>query len=301
MSQLEGQLKQTPSRADLDNARKQSDDLRSQLAQATEQLKSSQGRVGQLEGQLKQVASSADLDNARKQTDNLQSQFAQATEQLKSSQGRINQLEGQLKSASADLDNARKQSDDLRSQLSTAMAIAEKPKKVETTALKSTPTPTSATTAAVARAGDQTEAFEHPEVTTKGQPLDSEGNKGLTDLASSGSLPLAAGPAAVLREPARPLIERSPPSADTSMLLARGDSLLGMGDIASARLFYERAADTGDGQAALRLGETYDPAFLERARLRVQGDRARAVLWYQRARELGASEAEILLKGAQVR
>jgi TPR repeat protein len=85
------------------------------------------------------------------------------------------------------------------------------------------------------------------------------------------------------------------------MLLARGDSLLGVGDIASARLFYERAADIGDGQAALRLGETYDPAFLERARLRVQGDRARAVLWYQRARELGASEAEILLKGAQVR
>jgi hypothetical protein len=286
-----------------DPARKQSDDLRSKLAQATEQLKSSQGRVSQLEAQLKQVPSSADLDNARKQSDDLRSQLAQATEQLKSPQGRVSQLEAQLKQvpSSADLDNARKQSDDLRSQLSTAMAIAEKPKKVETTALKSTPTPTSATTAAVARAGDETEAFEHPEVTTKGQPLDSEGNKGLTAPTSSGSLALAAVPAAVLPEPARPLSERSPPSADTSMLLARGDSLLGVGDIASARLFYERAADIGDGQAALRLGETYDPAFLERARLRVQGDRARAVLWYQRARELGASEAEILLKGAQVR
>ena len=85
------------------------------------------------------------------------------------------------------------------------------------------------------------------------------------------------------------------------MLLARGDSLLGVGDVASARLFYERAANGGDGQAALRLGETYDPAFLERARLRVQGDAARAVFWYGRARELGASEVEILLKGAQVR
>jgi TPR repeat protein len=88
---------------------------------------------------------------------------------------------------------------------------------------------------------------------------------------------------------------------ETAPLVERGDRLFGVGDIASARLFYERAADAGDGQAALRLGETYDPAFLERAQLRVQGDRALAVFWYQRARELGASEAEILLKGAQAR
>jgi hypothetical protein len=90
-------------------------------------------------------------------------------------------------------------------------------------------------------------------------------------------------------------------SAETAPLVERGDRLFGVGDIASARLFYERAADAGDGQAALRLGETYDPAFLERAQLRVQGDRALAVFWYRRARELGASEAEILLKGAQAR
>jgi TPR repeat protein len=77
--------------------------------------------------------------------------------------------------------------------------------------------------------------------------------------------------------------------------LARGDSLLGVGDVTSARLFYERGADAGDGQAALRLGETYDPSFLERARLRaVRGDPAAAVFWYRRARNLGGAEAEIL-------
>jgi TPR repeat protein len=70
--------------------------------------------------------------------------------------------------------------------------------------------------------------------------------------------------------------------------------------VASARLFYERAADAGNGEAALRLGETYDPNFLERAKLRaVQGDLKAAVHWYRRARELGVVEAEILLKGIQ--
>jgi TPR repeat protein len=83
--------------------------------------------------------------------------------------------------------------------------------------------------------------------------------------------------------------------------LERGNRLFAVGDIASARLFYERAADSGDGQAALRLGETYDPAFLQRAQLRVPGNRALAVFWYRRARELGVAEAEILLKGMQTK
>jgi len=72
--------------------------------------------------------------------------------------------------------------------------------------------------------------------------------------------------------------------------------------VASARLFYERAADAGNGEAALRLGETFDPNFLKRAKLRaVQGDAAAAVFWYRRARELGVAEAEILLKGIQTK
>jgi TPR repeat protein len=88
---------------------------------------------------------------------------------------------------------------------------------------------------------------------------------------------------------------------ETTPLLEQGNRLFAVGNIASARLFYERAADSGDGQAALRLGETYDPAFLQRTQLRVAGNRALAVYWYRRARELGTSEAEILLKDAQNR
>jgi TPR repeat protein len=86
-------------------------------------------------------------------------------------------------------------------------------------------------------------------------------------------------------------------AAEVSALLTRGDSLLGAGDVASARQFYERATDAGNPQAALRLGETYDPSFLALAGLNgVRGDLAVATRWYRRARELGNPEAEILLK-----
>jgi len=96
--------------------------------------------------------------------------------------------------------------------------------------------------------------------------------------------------------PAPPTRERSLSNGDVTVLLARGDSLFGSGDLTSARLFYERAANAGNGQAALRLGETYDPHFLDQARLRgARGDAAAAVFWYERARDLGMSEAEVLV------
>jgi len=82
-------------------------------------------------------------------------------------------------------------------------------------------------------------------------------------------------------------------------LRARGDVLFGAGDIVSARLFYERAAEGGDGQAALQLGETYDPEFLKRAGITgIRGDSATAKRWYRQASGLGASEAQILLNSA---
>ena len=84
---------------------------------------------------------------------------------------------------------------------------------------------------------------------------------------------------------------------EVAALLARGDGLLANGDIASARLCYERAADGGNAQAALRLGESYDPAFLVQTQLNgVRGDKKAAARWYQRAIELGANEADTLLK-----
>jgi hypothetical protein len=96
--------------------------------------------------------------------------------------------------------------------------------------------------------------------------------------------------------------EPSGRAAATSFLVQRGDQLFGRGEIASARLFYERAAEAGDGQAALRLGETFDPAFLQSIHVRsMRGDLPAAEYWYRRAGELGASGAYILIKSMPAR
>jgi len=91
-------------------------------------------------------------------------------------------------------------------------------------------------------------------------------------------------------------------AAEAKELLQHGDSLLRTGDVASARLFYERASAAGDGWAALRLGATFDPAFLERLGLgKLQSDPAAARLWYSRAVELGVTEAKRQLNGLETR
>jgi len=82
-------------------------------------------------------------------------------------------------------------------------------------------------------------------------------------------------------------------ATEVAALIARGDTFLAAGDIASARLFFERAADSGDGRAAMRMAMTYDAAFLDRAGLRSLGnDPERAAAWYRRARELGEGKAD---------
>jgi len=109
--------------------------------------------------------------------------------------------------------------------------------------------------------------------------------------------------AAVATPPAMELPRPPPPSAaHTAALVARGDVLVSSRDIASARLYYERAAGLGDGRGALRMGETFDPVFLERAGIRgTRGDAQEALSWYRRARDLGDAEADRLLKNLEPR
>jgi hypothetical protein len=84
-----------------------------------------------------------------------------------------------------------------------------------------------------------------------------------------------------------------PLTAEVAELLARGDSLVVAGEIASARAFYERAANTGDARAAVRMGASFDPAFLSRAGLRrTFGDPVQARFWYRRALDLAGVGAE---------
>ena len=91
-----------------------------------------------------------------------------------------------------------------------------------------------------------------------------------------------------------PSPERNPrlSAGQITELLDRGDSFLHAGDVASARLFYERAADAGDWQAAIRMGATFDPVFLSRAGVRTVGEPTKAQSWYRHALDLGAPRTD---------
>jgi hypothetical protein len=277
-SQLEAELSQRPSRDDLSSAQQQTDELRSQLSQAAEQLKATQDRNRQLEAEVSQRPSQDDLSSAQKQADELRSQLSQAAEQLATTEDRTRQLEAELNQRPSrdELNSAQRQSDQLRSQLGQA---AEQ--------LKGT------------------------------QDRNSQLEAELNQRPSRGDLTLAQHQADELRSQLSQTTEQLKASQVRSgqqeaelqehrraaqlALLNRGDALFSSGDIASARLFYERAAEAGNADAALRLGETYDPAFLKRVQPREYGNSSRALFWYGRARELGATEADILLKDMQTR
>jgi hypothetical protein len=109
------------------------------------------------------------------------------------------------------------------------------------------------------------------------------------------SPPAAPAPGSSTATPAptpAPVEARHPSAGQITELLARGDSFLHAGDVASARLFYERAADAGDWQAAIRMGATFDPAFLGRAGVRTVGDPIKAQSWFRHALDLGAPKTD---------
>jgi len=113
----------------------------------------------------------------------------------------------------------------------------------------------------------------------------------------SASLHVVPSPAANA-EPGLPANEDKLTPTEKKRLVERGSMFVGSGDLVNARRLYERAAETGDPQAAIYLGETYDPAFLKRARFgkSVRGHLKSAVYWYRRARDLGSNEANEMLK-----
>lgn len=83
---------------------------------------------------------------------------------------------------------------------------------------------------------------------------------------------------------------------EAANLIERGRDLLQSGDVASARLLFQRLADAGVADAALALAATYDPRYLaEHNLIGVVGDAAKARDWYQRASGLGSIEAGRIL------
>jgi hypothetical protein len=100
----------------------------------------------------------------------------------------------------------------------------------------------------------------------------------------------------------RPLPDEQPITAapvrrldrdELATLMRRARGLLAAGDIPSARLLLERAANAQDANAAFMLGQTYDPQMLGTQDARkIKSDPATARAWYQQAAQLGSAEAQ---------
>jgi hypothetical protein len=102
-------------------------------------------------------------------------------------------------------------------------------------------------------------------------------------------MPAGAKPATAARS-AAPAVPGNPEAA---RLMARASLLLSQGDIGSARIVLERAAETGSASALFSLAETYDPAVLSAwGTVGTQSDVAKARQLYGRASASGVHEAQ---------
>ena len=109
------------------------------------------------------------------------------------------------------------------------------------------------------------------------------------------------GTARVDEPPAPPAVSAPPlaaapvpePAGDMVDLLSRrGNAAASAGDIAGARLLFERAATLGSAAAATAVGKTYDIAFLLEAGARgIAADHAAAAIWYRKGAAMGDVEA----------
>jgi TPR repeat protein len=91
--------------------------------------------------------------------------------------------------------------------------------------------------------------------------------------------------------------ESTQPQFDVEQLLDRGDQLLALGDVASARLFYRLAAKQGSAKGAMAMASTYDPVYLERIGfVGARPSPAEAIKWYRQAIDMGDRGAEVQLR-----
>jgi hypothetical protein len=100
-------------------------------------------------------------------------------------------------------------------------------------------------------------------------------------------LPPATPPAAA------PQPARQADPEEMANLMQRAKSFLTSGDLMSARLLLERAAEMQVADAALLLAQTYDPDVLGTADVRnTTPEPAKARAWYQKAAQLGSADAQ---------
>jgi hypothetical protein len=130
-----------------------------------------------------------------------------------------------------------------------------------------------------------------------GPPAARTAATGLAPVAAVEAMPRPV-PSAAGSQTALPSSASGPPTRveDASEIAAKmkmGAELMAHGDIAAARMMFQRAAEAGEAAAAFAVAETYDPVVLRTLRVRggITPDLALARSWYEKARDLGSSAA----------
>ena len=128
---------------------------------------------------------------------------------------------------------------------------------------------------------------------------DDGGTSAQSEIASKRTEPLRPATVAMV-QPSAGGAQAAPASKGTRVLdpeeiklfMKQGEQFIAAGDVVTARIVFQRAAEAGDANAAMALGATYDPTVL--AKLGVVGmsaDVEKARSWYQTAEKLGSPEA----------
>lgn len=101
----------------------------------------------------------------------------------------------------------------------------------------------------------------------------------------------------IANDPRAALILRAEESGRVADFIAHGQKMIEVGYFAGARAYFKRAAEAGSGDAALLLGATYDPEFIDKIGAHgIKPDPKEAAGWYDRAKQLGVEGAEAKLK-----
>jgi len=91
-------------------------------------------------------------------------------------------------------------------------------------------------------------------------------------------------------------IRRSDESDRVDGLIKHGQKMVEVGYLAGARAYFKRAVEAGSGEAAVLLGATYDPAFIEKMGAQgIKPDLMEARSWYERAKQLGVADTDAKL------
>jgi hypothetical protein len=79
---------------------------------------------------------------------------------------------------------------------------------------------------------------------------------------------------------------------EIKLLVKQGEQFIAAGDVVTARIVFQRAADAGDAGAAVALGGTYDPIVLAKSGVAgLSADVEKARTWYRKAESLSSAEA----------